>query len=103
MTAVVLVVYGTPKDPAHFDDYYARVHVPLAAKIPALAGITLSKAPVAALAGGAAHLVARLEFADMATLQASMGSPEGQAAAADLGNFASGGAQILAFEEDRKI
>lgn len=102
MTAVVLVIYGTPQDPAHFDDYYGRVHVPLAGKIPNLKGFALSKAPIAALAGSPAHLVARLEFADMATLQASMGSPEGQKTAADLANFASGGVQILAFEEDRK-
>ncbi|PWR21885.1 EthD family reductase [Zavarzinia compransoris] len=97
--ASVLVIYGVPKDPAHFDDYYHRIHVPLAAKIPNLKGVTLSTGPVAALAGEAAHLVARLDFADMATLQASMGSAEGQATAGDLANFASGGARILAFDD----
>lgn len=97
--ASVLVIYGVPKDPAHFDDYYHRVHVPLAARIPNLKGVTLSKGPVAALAGEPAHLVARLDFADMATLQAAMGSPEGQATAADVPNFASGGVHIVAFED----
>jgi uncharacterized protein (TIGR02118 family) len=40
------------------------------------------------MAGTAPHLVAELEFDTMADLQAGMASPEGQAAAADLQNFA---------------
>ena len=41
------------------------------------------------------HLIATLDFDDMASIQAAFGSPEGQAAAADIQNFATGGADML--------
>jgi uncharacterized protein (TIGR02118 family) len=44
--------------------------------------------PPLAMAGTAPHLVAELEFDTMADLQSGMASPEGQAVAADLQNFA---------------
>jgi uncharacterized protein (TIGR02118 family) len=47
------------------------------------------------LAGTAPPLIATLNFDSMADLSAALGSPEGQAAAADLSNFASGGATLL--------
>ena len=48
-----------------------------------------------ALAGIAPHLVAILNFDSLADLNAALASPEGQAAAADLSNFASAGATLL--------
>jgi uncharacterized protein (TIGR02118 family) len=54
---------------------------------------------VGLIAGGeTTHLVAELEFDSMADLQSAMGSAEGQAAAADVANFADGGVTILAFD-----
>jgi len=50
---------------------------------------------VQALAGIAPHLVAILNFDSLADLNAALASPEGQAAAADLSNFASAGATLL--------
>jgi len=44
--------------------------------------------PPVAMAGTAPHLIAELEFDTMADLQAAMASPEGQAAATDVPNFA---------------
>jgi uncharacterized protein (TIGR02118 family) len=41
------------------------------------------------------YRMAELYFSDMEEMQKSMGSPEGQATAADLPNFASGGVRIL--------
>jgi uncharacterized protein (TIGR02118 family) len=46
-------------------------------------------------------LIAELEFDSMAQLQNAMGSTEGQAATADLGNFAQAGVTILAFDPRR--
>jgi hypothetical protein len=34
-----------------------------------------------------------------AAIQAALGSPEGQAVVADLGNFASGGVSVLMFDD----
>jgi uncharacterized protein (TIGR02118 family) len=96
--AQVLVLYNTPSDPAAFDRYYHHTHVPLANKIPGLRSNSISLGPVQALAGSAPHLVAILNFDSMAALQAALASPEGAATAADLANFASGGATILIYD-----
>ncbi len=43
MTVRVAVCYGQPTDPAAFDDYYERVHIPLANAIPGLTEYTYAK------------------------------------------------------------
>jgi uncharacterized protein (TIGR02118 family) len=96
--AQVLVLYNTPSDPAAFDRYYAETHTPLANKIPGLKGYLVSNGAAQALAGSAPYLVAELTFDSMSDLQAALQSPEGQATAADVGNFASGGVTILIFD-----
>ncbi len=93
--AQLLVLYNTPADPAAFDRYYHQTHIPLARKIPGLRSYLISGGPVQAVAGTAPHLIATLNFDSMANLSAALGSPEGQAAAADLSNFASGGATLV--------
>lgn len=97
--AKLLVLYKTPTDTAAFDRYYAETHIPLAKKIPGLRHYEISRGPVATPAGpSGVHLVATLSFDSVAALQAGLGSPEGQAAAGDLGNFASGGVDLLVYE-----
>ncbi len=91
----LLAIYNTPADPAAFDQYYHRTHTPIAKKIPGLRSLRISNGPVQALAGNAPHLVAILEFDSMADLNAALASPEGQATAADVPNFASGGVTLL--------
>ena len=48
------------------------------------------------------HLIAVLSFDSVADVQAALTSPEGQATAADIGNFATGGVDIL-FAEMKEI
>jgi len=97
--AQVLVLYKTPTDPAAFDKYYAQTHIPIAKKIPGLRKYEVSTGAVATPAGPSGiHLVATLTFDSMAAIQAGLGSAEGQAAAGDLPNFASGGAELLMFD-----
>jgi uncharacterized protein (TIGR02118 family) len=96
--AQVLVLYNTPADPAAFDLYYHQTHIPLAKKIPGLRSYLISNGPVQALAGSAPYLVAILTFDSMADITAALSSPVGQAAAADLSNFASGGATLLIYD-----
>ena len=96
--AQVLVLYNAPTDPEAFHSYYENTHIPLANKIPGLKSYTVSDGAVQAMAGSAAYLVAILTFDSMADLQAGLGSPEGQATAADVQNFASGGATIMVYE-----
>jgi uncharacterized protein (TIGR02118 family) len=97
--AHVVVMYKTPKDTAAFDKYYFETHVPIAKKIPGLRKYEVSKGPVGTPAGPSGfHLVATLHFDDLAAVQAGFGSPEGKAAGADVPKFATGGADMLLFD-----
>jgi uncharacterized protein (TIGR02118 family) len=97
--AQVVVMYKTPKDAAAFDKHYSEIHIPLAKKIPGLKKYELSKGPVGTPAGPSGfHLIAVLTFDNMAALQAGFGSPEGRAAGADVGKFATGGADMIMFD-----
>ena len=97
--AQILVLYNAPADPAAFDRYYHQTHIPIAKKIPGLRSYVVSDGPVQALAGTAPHLVAILQFDSMVDVDAALTSPEGQAAAGDLPNFASGGASLLIYDD----
>jgi uncharacterized protein (TIGR02118 family) len=98
--ATLLVLYKTPKDPAAFDRHYAETHIGLAKKIPGLKSYRISKGGVGTPAGpSGVHLVATLTFDSMASLQAGLGSPEGAAAGGDVANFATGGADLLMFDD----
>ena len=98
--AQLLVLYNTPADPAAFDAYYRNTHIPIAKRIPGLRSYAVSTTPPRALAGNPVHLVAELNFDSLAAIDAALGSPEGQAAAADLANFAHSGASLLIFDTE---
>jgi uncharacterized protein (TIGR02118 family) len=97
--AHVVTMYKTPKDAAAFDKHYAENHIPIAKKIPGLRKYEVNKGPVATPAGPSGyHVVALLHFDDMAAVQKAFASAEGQAAVADISNFATGGADIFMFD-----
>jgi uncharacterized protein (TIGR02118 family) len=97
--ASLVVMYGAPKDPAAFDKHYFETHVPIAKKIHGLRKYEVSRGQVMTPGGPAScHLIATLTFDDMAAIQAAFSSPEGMAAAADVQNFATGGAELFMFE-----
>jgi len=97
--AQLVVMYKTPRDAAAFDKYYVDKHAPLAKKIPGVRKFEVSKGPVVTPAGPSPyHLVATLTFDSLAALQSAFGSAEGQAAGADVQNFATGGADLLIFD-----
>ncbi|HEX9937469.1 MAG TPA: EthD family reductase [Longimicrobium sp.] len=97
--AQLIALYHTPQDSAAFDTYFAETHIPLAAKIPGLARQESSVGPVMTPEGPSPyHAVGVLTFASMDDLMTALQSPEGQAASADLANFATGGATVLVFE-----
>lgn len=97
--AQLLVLYKTPKDPAAFDMYYFATHVPIAKKLPGLRKYEVNQGPVATPAGlSGIHLIAVLHFDNMTAIGAAFASPEGQAAAADVPKFATGGADMMMFD-----
>jgi uncharacterized protein (TIGR02118 family) len=95
----LVVAYGTPDDPAAFDDYYAKTHVPLVEKIPDMRRFEAGKV-LGTPDGSAApyYFMAELWFDSTEALQAAMGSAEGQAAGGDVPNFATGGATLMIAE-----
>jgi uncharacterized protein (TIGR02118 family) len=97
--ARLVVMYRMPQDAAAFDKYYVGTHVPIAKKLPGLRKYEISQGAVATPAGPSSyHLVAILHFDDMAAIQKAFASPEGQAAVADVGVFATGGVDIFMFD-----
>jgi len=97
--AKLVALYKRPSDAAQFDAYYYAKHVPIAKKVPGLRRYEVSQGPVSTPQGPSPyHLVALLQFDSMETLGRALASPEGQAAAGDLGNFATGGVDLLVFD-----
>jgi uncharacterized protein (TIGR02118 family) len=94
--AKLYAVYQQPADPAKFDAYYFDTHVPLAKTIPGLRRYEVSKGDVMGMTGKhAVYMIATLEFDSMAAIGAALASPQGQAAAADLPNFAAAGVDLM--------
>ena len=90
------VLYLHPSDAATFDAYYTSTHIPLVHKIPGL--LRFEVAHVVATPDGSPSphfMIAELYFETLESLQAGMGSPEGQATAADVQNFAPRGASMM--------
>lgn len=98
--ARLVVMYKTPKDAGAFDKYYRETHIPIAKKIPGLRKYEVSRGPVVTPAGiSGFHLIATLHFDDLGAIQAAFASAEGQAAGADVQNFATGGADMIMFDD----
>jgi uncharacterized protein (TIGR02118 family) len=94
----LLVLYPPPADPQAFADYYENHHLPIAARLPGLRGFRWGL-DVAAPGGDSPYFcVFEADFDDAAALDAALGSPEGEATAADVPNYATGGALLLRFD-----
>jgi uncharacterized protein (TIGR02118 family) len=93
------VAYNQPPDADEFFRHYEDVHAGLARAIPGLASFEWSKV-VATPTGETPRyaLLAELTFDSMESFGAGLGSAEGQAAAADVGNFASNGCDMFISE-----
>jgi uncharacterized protein (TIGR02118 family) len=93
--AKVIAMYGTPTDKAAFDRYYFDTHAPLAKTLPGLRAYEVTRGDIATLDGASPYyLIATLTFESVAAIQAALSSAEGQATAADLANFATGGVKL---------
>ena len=94
--AKLFAIYQQPADTAVFDAYYFNKHVPLAKTIPGLRSYEVTSGDVMGMAGKhGVYLVAILEFDSLAAIGAAMASPQGQATAADLANFAGAGVDVM--------
>jgi uncharacterized protein (TIGR02118 family) len=88
-------VHAAPTDPSAFDDYYDRVHIPLVQRIPGVIGIRYGRTLAHSEAPTGDYLVCDTYFADRASLDAALASPEMAEALNDLPNFSTGGVRIF--------
>lgn len=92
-------LFGHPENPDAFEDYYANTHTPLVHKIPNLQRFDRGK--VIGTPDGSEspyYRITDLWFESIDQLQSGLGSQEGQEAAQDLRNFATGGVTLLISE-----
>ncbi|MGY1640034.1 EthD family reductase [Geodermatophilus sp. SYSU D00703] len=94
----LVVSYGQPQDPGAFDEYYRDTHVPLAMGMPGVIRFATGHAQALDPSQQVPYLVAELDFESEEAMGKAFASPEGKAAAADVGNFATGGATMAHFE-----
>jgi uncharacterized protein (TIGR02118 family) len=100
----LLVLYGHPQDPAAFDKYYREVHIPLARRMQGLERWTIGR--VLGTPDGQAspyYYVAELTMESREALEALLASEEGQAAVADVPNYATGGVTFLYTEVEEVV
>ena len=100
----LLVLYGQPKDPAAFDKYYYETHVRIAKRMKGLKKWTIGK--VQGTPDGSPppfYYVADLYMESREEFEQLLASPEGQAAVADVPNYATGGATFLYTEVENVI
>jgi uncharacterized protein (TIGR02118 family) len=91
-----VTLYGPPTDSVAFERHYAETHVPLAHQLPGLQRVETALILGTAQGGAAPYYrIAELWFADVGQLQAAAASAEGQALAADVANFATGGITVI--------
>jgi len=92
----VTVLYGQPTNPNEFEKYYRDKHLPLVAKMKDVARAELTKFVTGPDGGKPAfYRMAELYFTTQAQMGQTLGSPEGQAAVADIPNFATGGVTMV--------
>jgi uncharacterized protein (TIGR02118 family) len=90
------VLYGHPQDVDVFEKYYSETHMPLVLKTQGVIRSEYTKfLPNPDSSPAVYYRMAELYFAGIQEMQQALSSPEGQAMAADLANFATGGATVI--------
>lgn len=100
--AKLMILYGHPRDPAAFEDYYANRHIPYAAEhMPNVRGAENMR--VISTPDGSPspyYRVSLMSYDSVDDLLAGLASGDGQSTIADIANFATGGAALLIVEDD---
>jgi uncharacterized protein (TIGR02118 family) len=94
--AKLTVLYGAPKDPDAFEKYYANIHMPLVYAVKGIKRVELAK-PLPGPQGQppAFYRIAEVYFESLEQMQSITATPEWKKAAADVPNYATGGATFL--------
>ena len=84
----IVVLYPPQPNPDAFKAHYIETHIPLARKLPGLLALRYSFSVESVGVESPYFCIFEAEFSDGAAMGAAMGSPEGQAVAGDVSNFA---------------
>lgn len=90
------VLYGHPANSEDFESYYSKKHLPLASTMSGFEKVEFTRfldSPDGLKPDY--YRMAEFWFESPEALKATMSSPQGQATAADLTNFATGGVKLL--------
>jgi uncharacterized protein (TIGR02118 family) len=94
----LMVLYPPPPDKDAFKAYYEGTHLPIAAKLPGMRRWTYAF-EIGSPGGESPYwCVFEADFDSAEAMGAAMGSPEGQATAADVPNYAPPGVVMLSFD-----
>jgi len=100
----LLVLYGHPQDPDAFDKYYEEAHIPIARKMKGLKKWTIGKVTGTPTGQPSPYYyIADLYMESREEFEAMLASPEGQAAVADVPNYATGGVTFVYTEVEDVI
>jgi uncharacterized protein (TIGR02118 family) len=99
----LIVNYKHPEDTQAFLTHYRTVHAPLAKNLGNLTAYTWGVCESAEGSQPDYFLTAVLDWPSKEAALADLGSPEGQAASADLANFAQAGVSMLFYEAETVV
>jgi uncharacterized protein (TIGR02118 family) len=96
MTAHLLILYPTPKDPTAFDRAYREEHLPYAGpRLKGALGVATKRVVGPAFAPPPYHLMSDVTFPDLDTLKACATAAGGKEALQHAASISSGGAPIV--------
>jgi uncharacterized protein (TIGR02118 family) len=96
MTAHLLIIYPTPKDPKEFDRAYREEHLVYAGpRLEGALGVATKRVVGPAFAPPPYHLMSDVSFPTLDALKACAGSKGGKEALAHAASISSGGAPML--------
>jgi uncharacterized protein (TIGR02118 family) len=92
-----LTLYPTPEDPQAFREYYESTHVPLIQSVPGLRAFRYSFNVSAPEGESPYFAVSEAEWDSPQALDEALRTPEGQASAADMRGYSTGGFVMVGY------
>jgi uncharacterized protein (TIGR02118 family) len=94
----LIALYNTPKDPKHFRSHLVETHLPIVAKFPGLMRYEYGFDVAEGEKPSAYYAIVSVDFESAAAMATAISSEAGQAAVADIPNYATAGVTLLSYE-----
>ncbi|MCC9144598.1 MULTISPECIES: EthD family reductase [unclassified Arthrobacter] len=93
----LVVLFGHPRNPEAFRRHYRSVHLPLVRNIPGVRELRASEELGSSAGTPPYFALFEADFDDGPAMQDALTTAEGQAANADIPNFATGGLTVFTY------